>query len=52
MRWRSFTAELIELCDTLGVEMVVTLGALLADAPHTRPGAGHGPVVGPGLATR
>jgi predicted ATP-grasp superfamily ATP-dependent carboligase len=37
LRWRSFTAEIIELCDTLGVQMVVTLGALLADAPHTRP---------------
>jgi proteasome assembly chaperone (PAC2) family protein len=37
MRWRSFTAELITLATELGVEMVVTLGALLADTPHTRP---------------
>ena len=37
LRWRSFTAEIVDLCRQLGVEMVVTLGALLADAPHTRP---------------
>ncbi len=37
IRWRSFTAELLGYCHDLGVEMVVTLGALLADCPHTRP---------------
>ncbi len=37
MRWRSFCAELIGVAHDLGVQMVVTLGALLADAPHTRP---------------
>ena len=37
MRWRSFCAELLGLADELGVELVVTLGALLADTPHTRP---------------
>ncbi|MFN8168806.1 MAG: PAC2 family protein [Candidatus Nanopelagicales bacterium] len=37
MRWRSFTAELLGVARDLGVEMVVTLGALLADTPHTRP---------------
>jgi proteasome assembly chaperone (PAC2) family protein len=37
MRWRSFTAELLGAARELGVEMVVTLGALLADTPHTRP---------------
>lgn len=37
MKWRSFCAELIELISELGVEMAVTLGALLADTPHTRP---------------
>ena len=36
-RWRAFTAEIVELARELGVEMVVTLGALLADVPHTRP---------------
>jgi len=37
MRWREFCAQLLATADDLGVEMVVTLGALLADTPHTRP---------------
>jgi proteasome assembly chaperone (PAC2) family protein len=37
MRWQSFTNEILSVCHELGVEMVVTLGALLADSPHTRP---------------
>ena len=37
MRWRTFCAELIEQLEDLGVTTVVTLGALLADTPHTRP---------------
>lgn len=37
MRWRQFCAELLATCDELGGELVITLGALLADTPHTRP---------------
>jgi predicted ATP-grasp superfamily ATP-dependent carboligase len=37
MRWRSFSLELIELAQRLGVSTVLTIGALLADVPHTRP---------------
>lgn len=37
MRWRQFCAELLAASDDLGVELVVTLGALLADAVHSRP---------------
>jgi proteasome assembly chaperone (PAC2) family protein len=37
MKWRQFCAELLAACDDLGAELVVTLGALLADTPHTRP---------------
>jgi proteasome assembly chaperone (PAC2) family protein len=37
MRWRQFCAELLAGADELGTQMVVTLGALLADTPHTRP---------------
>jgi hypothetical protein len=37
MRWRTFTDELVQGLTDLGVEMVILLGALLADAPHTRP---------------
>jgi proteasome assembly chaperone (PAC2) family protein len=37
MRWRSFTDELVTAFTELGTELVILLGALLADAPHTRP---------------
>ena len=36
-RWRTFTGLVTGLARDLGVELVVTLGALLADVPHTRP---------------
>ncbi len=36
-RWRSFSEALVGLSKELGVELVVTLGALLADVPHSRP---------------
>jgi proteasome assembly chaperone (PAC2) family protein len=37
LRWRAFAREIIEIAHELGAEMFVTLGALLADVPHTRP---------------
>jgi predicted ATP-grasp superfamily ATP-dependent carboligase len=37
MRWRAFCTQLIDLAEALGVQLVVTLGALLGDTPHTRP---------------
>jgi hypothetical protein len=37
MRWRTFCEELIGIIDDLEVELVVTLGALIAEVPHTRP---------------
>jgi predicted ATP-grasp superfamily ATP-dependent carboligase len=37
MRWRTFCKSVTELAEALGCQMVVTLGALLADVPHTRP---------------
>ncbi len=37
LRWRGFTELVVGLAKDLGVELVVTLGALLADVPHTRP---------------
>jgi proteasome assembly chaperone (PAC2) family protein len=36
-RWRTFSAMATELAEALGVQLVVTLGALLADVPHSRP---------------
>jgi predicted ATP-grasp superfamily ATP-dependent carboligase len=37
VRWRTFTNLVVGHAQELGVELVVTLGALLADVPHTRP---------------
>ena len=37
MRWRAFSEELVQGLESLGVKMIILLGALLADAPHTRP---------------
>ncbi|HEY2637746.1 MAG TPA: PAC2 family protein [Solirubrobacteraceae bacterium] len=36
-RWRSFCGLVTELAEVLGTQLVVTLGALLADVPHSRP---------------
>lgn len=37
MRWRAYVAELLGIADELGVSLLITLAALLADVPHTRP---------------
>lgn len=37
MRWRRYCRELLDLAVAHDVRTVVTLGALLADVPHTRP---------------
>jgi proteasome assembly chaperone (PAC2) family protein len=35
MRWRTLTEEFIELATALGVRTTITLGAFLADVPHS-----------------
>jgi hypothetical protein len=52
MRWRKFCAELLAACDDLGGELVITLGALLADTPHTRPIPVSGTATEPDLVDR
>ena len=37
MRWRSFSSLIVDLAEALGVQLVVSLGALLADVPHSHP---------------
>jgi predicted ATP-grasp superfamily ATP-dependent carboligase len=37
MRWHGFTRVVVDLAEALGVQLVVLLGALLADVPHSRP---------------
>src|SRR5437763_981620 len=37
LRWKTYSGLVLELAQDLGIELVVTLGSLLADVPHTRP---------------
>ena len=50
IRWKSFCRELIEALERLGVRTGVLLGALLAEAPHTRPVPVSGSTSGPSAA--
>jgi proteasome assembly chaperone (PAC2) family protein len=52
LRWRLFTNLVVGLAKDLGVELVVTLGALLADVPHTRPSPVTGSASDPELVER
>ena len=49
LRWRTFSALVVDFAQELGVELVVTLGALLADVPHTRPAPVTGSATDPDL---
>jgi len=37
LRWRTFSETIATVADALGVEMVITLGALIAEVSHTLP---------------
>lgn len=52
LRWRDFTTMIVDLATDLGVEMVITLGSLLADVPHTRPSPVTGGATDPDLIDR
>ena len=52
MRWRSFANEILDLADDLEVELVITLGSMLADTPHTRPIPVSGTGAHPDIARR
>jgi proteasome assembly chaperone (PAC2) family protein len=52
MRWRTFTRVIVDLAEALGTQLVVTMGALLADVPHTRPVSVTGLASDQGLVAR
>jgi proteasome assembly chaperone (PAC2) family protein len=52
LRWRTFTDLVTGLAADLGVELVITLGSLLADVPHTRPSPVTGSASDPELVER
>jgi predicted ATP-grasp superfamily ATP-dependent carboligase len=49
LRWRTFSDQVLDVASALDARLVLTLGALLADVPHTRPtavfGTSYDPVV-------
>src|SRR5437868_9315860 len=49
LRWRTFSGLIVDFARELGVELVVTHGALLADVPHTRPAPVTGSASDPDL---
>src|SRR4051795_11355513 len=52
LRWRTFGEHVSNLAQSFGVEMVITLGSLLADVPHTRPAPVTGSATDPELIDR
>ena len=52
LRWRSFTTSVLQLVADLEVSLVLTLGALLSDIPHTRPTVVTGTTDDPDMAER
>jgi proteasome assembly chaperone (PAC2) family protein len=51
-RWRTFSRLIVDVAEAIGVLLVVTLGALLADVPHTRPVSVTGLASDPALVAR
>jgi proteasome assembly chaperone (PAC2) family protein len=49
LRWRTFSSLIVDFARELEVELVVTLGALLADVPHTRDAPVTGSATDPAL---
>lgn len=52
LRWRTFSACVVEIAQETGAELVVTLGAMVGMAPHTRPLGVVGSTTRAELATR
>jgi proteasome assembly chaperone (PAC2) family protein len=52
LRWRSFTAAHTRVFKEIGTDLVVSLGALLADVPHSRPVRVTGSAMDPKVSGR
>ncbi len=52
LRWKTFCRHITEAAEVLDVSMVITLGALLAEVPHTRPTSVMGSSSDPDVASR
>jgi proteasome assembly chaperone (PAC2) family protein len=52
LKWRTYCAAVLELAQRVGSSLVLTLGALLGEVPHTRPVRLSGGAYDPELAAR
>jgi proteasome assembly chaperone (PAC2) family protein len=52
LRWRTFTDLVLEVANSYDARMVVTLGALLAEVPHSRPVSVAGTAYDPAVVER
>jgi len=52
LRWRAFSGMIVELAGALSANLFVTLGAMLADIPHSRPVLVTGTATDPELVAR
>jgi proteasome assembly chaperone (PAC2) family protein len=52
VRWRTFCDHVTAVAEEFGVQMMITLGSLLADVPHTRPAPVTGTATDPDLIDR
>ena len=52
MRWRTFAEAVTDMVQEVGVELVLTLGALLAEVPHSRPVRVTGTAADPEMVAR
>lgn len=52
MKWRAFAAELIDFADDCEVSLVISIGSMLADTPHSRDIPVSGTGAHPEIASR
>ncbi|MDQ3304674.1 MAG: PAC2 family protein [Actinomycetota bacterium] len=52
LRWRTFCAQVLEVARAIDARLVLTLGALLAEVPHSRPTSVVGTAADPEVVAR
>ena len=52
MKWKTFTSDLLDLADDCEVDLIISMGAMLADTPHSRPITVSGSGAHPEIAKR
>lgn len=52
LRWRGFSDEIVEVAQSLGCSLFITLGAMVAEVPHSRPVRIVGSITEPALRSR